>query len=105
MVFDILMQYYGMLRDEMSLIDDNELLKQFCGAKLINLGDRMSVQHYYRSKIDVPKLILTTLASYLLIGEIYLFYKGLGVLQILGSVTIHGISSKIESALNHLIGM
>ena len=105
MEFDILMQYYDTLRDQMNLIDGDKLLKQFCGAKLINLGGRMSVEYYYMFMINVPKLILTRLASYLLIGKIYLFYKGLRVLQILGSVTIHEMASKIESALNHLNGM
>ena len=93
--FDILMQYYNKLRDQMSLIYFRKLHDWFVNAGIITHGGRMYV----------PEIILTKMASHLLSGTC--------VLQIMfetlqkHSHIFHDLISEIQIALDQklLTGM
>ena len=106
MEFDIFMQYYSYLRDQLNLIDVDKLFDQFYGIQLITHDDHMALQHQFHYKKCVPDLILTRLASHLLSGETILFHKMLEILNMYSGVSTYNKAIEIQVVLHRrLLGM
>ena len=77
--FDILMQYYSKLRDQMSAHDYSCL---FADAGIITSEDKRFINSLISLKDSIAaELILTRLANHLLCGKVSLFCKMLEILQ------------------------
>ena len=96
--FDILMQYYSRLRDQM--IPHCYLFKD---SGIITLED----ERFINSSFYAAELILTRLTNHLLCGKTNLFYKMLEILQSPSHVIRHDLVSEIQLVLdqNMPIGM
>ena len=99
LVFDILMQYYNKLRDQISTHPD--LCYLFKVSRFITLEDWRFInwEHKYAAE-----LILTRLANYLLCGKTDSFYKMLDILQSRTDVISHDLVAEIQLVLSQ-IGM
>ena len=96
--FDILMQCYSKLCDQMRLIDFNEFFDE-----LHFYGDTFM---FYGCSISKPEFLLTILASQLLSGIKESFFKMLKTLKRHEDDSTHSITVEIQVALHQrLIGM
>ena len=95
MEFDILMQYYNKLRDQMSLIDSQKLHDWFCCAGIITRTSR----NY------TPEMKIAKMASHLLSGT-YIFHIMLETLRNHSDI-FHDLVSEIQVVLDQklLTGM
>ena len=84
MAFDILMQYYSKLSDQISLVDADELCAWFTDAGIITRDDMEFIKT--QGVVNKAEVMLTRLASHLLNGDTTLFYKMLEIIQIHGVI-------------------
>ena len=79
MAFDILMQYYSKLSDQISFVDDDKLCAWFADTGIITCDDMEFIKTQHM--MNKAEVTLTRLASHLLLGGTTSFYKMLEILQ------------------------